>query len=1428
MVVKMKPVKNDSKSKAPKNKNIKPSAENSVLTLLNAISDCACLLDKSGNIEWANSPACKLLGGKNTVPAGQKIFELLPAETKDIFKQNFNKAVKSKKPVRFETQQKNKWNEINLNPVKDGNDKVLQIAVYSKDITGSKHTKEAFENNQSILKAQLENSPDLIMVIDRKLKYVSINKSFSNTINIKNLIGKNAIEPLPEKERTRVRKIINECFKTGNIQVFEHEFEDNQWILARIVPMPSAGGTIQQVMIISTDITERKLNEKALHESEERFQSLFERAPLGYQSLDFDGKFVEVNQAWCETLGYSSKDVTGKWFGDFLAPEYVDAFRERFPVFKMQGYIHSEFYMIHKNGDRRYIAFDGRIGYNPDGSFKQTHCILRDDTERKAAEDALQKSEARFRAIVENIHDAISFTDADATVQYRSPSYSTINGFTNAERQGRNGFELIHPDDMNNVRLTWQKILKHPETIQTSAFRVKHKDGTWRYIEATAQNLLSNPDINAILQISRDITERRQSEMQLKESNDLLSEYIKQSPVYAFIKSVKPGESRVIYASENYKDMIGISGSDMVGKTMGELFPAKFAEKITRDDWDVVAAGKVLTVDETLNNKYYITIKFPIKQESRSLLAGYTIDITERKLAEEKLRESEAKFSIMFDSIPIDIGLTTHPDGKFYDVNSTWLKSNGFKRKEEVIGKTAEELGLVPEEEQRKIIKKEFLKHGSVRGREIMIRTKSGENRFVRTSLDIIKINNRDFLLSSAEDITQRKLAEETLRESEAKFSIMFEATPVGMALTSIADSKIQDVNTSWLRIYGYSSKEDVIGKTVVGLGIICDREKFAHDMKEFFRDGSLRDTEVTANSKSLGKRIIRISLEKIKINNLDYILATSKDITESKFAEEALHKSEEKYRTLFNTMTQGVVYQDASGKIISANPAAERILGVSTDQMMGLTSMDPRWKAIKEDGSDFPGDMHPIPVALRTGKEVNDVIHGIFHPGKNDYAWIKINAVPLFRNGKNKPYQAYATIEDITEQKKSEQNYRMLFREMLDGFALHEMIYNEHGEPVDYRFIAVNPAFERMTGLSAETITGRRVLDALPGTEEYWIKTYGNVALTGEPVQFENFHSELNKHFKVTAFRPAPDQFAVIFSDITERKFAEEALRVSEEKYRNIFESAPEGIFQSDKTGKFISINPSYANILGYDSPEELLSKITSIKEQLFVNSEDYENFITNINEHDKIENFEHQFYKKDGSKTWLSANIRAERGPDGKILYFEGVVEDISRRKHAEDEKNRLEAQLRQAQKMEALGTFVGGIAHDFNNILSVLIGYTTLMRMELETDSPLFSYVDQILPSSEKAASLTKSLLAFSRNQPLSHNPFNLNEKIKDIEKILRRIITEDISLNIKLCENDITVMGDTSQIDQLFFNLATNARDALPKGRHNKYFHKRYRS
>jgi diguanylate cyclase (GGDEF)-like protein/PAS domain S-box-containing protein len=196
--------------------------------------------------------------------------------------------------------------------------------------------------------------------------------------------------------------------------------------------------------------------------------------------------------------------------------------------------------------------------------------------------------------------------------------------------------------------------------------------------------------------------------------------------------------------------------------------------------------------------------------------------------------------------------------------------------------------------------------------------------------------------------------------------------------------------------------------------------------------------------------------------------------ISKGKQAEEALRESEEQYRDLFESMAQGVVYQNSEGRIIAANPAAERILGLSLDQMQGRTSMDPLWRAIHEDGSAFPGDQHPAIVSLRTGCEVSDVVMGVFNPTTGSYRWMTVNAVPQLLPGESKPYRVFATFDDISERKRAEDELRETsdYLESLFGYANAPIIVWD----AELRITRFNPAFEELTGRAAGEVVGRHL----------------------------------------------------------------------------------------------------------------------------------------------------------------------------------------------------------------------------------------------------------------------------------------------------------------------------------------------------------------
>lgn len=263
-------------------------------------------------------------------------------------------------------------------------------------------------------------------------------------------------------------------------------------------------------------------------------------------------------------------------------------------------------------------------------------------------------------------------------------------------------------------------------------------------------------------------------------------------------------------------------------------------------------------------------------------------------------------------------------------------------------------------------------------------------------------------------------------------------------------------------------------------------------------------------------------------------------------------------------------------------------------------------------------------------------------------------------------------------------------------------------------------------------------------------------------------------------------------------------SLQENEKRYRSLFEDSRDAIFISTKEGRFIDVNHSMTDLFGF-TKEEMLN-LTA--QDIFSGPDEWNNFREEIDKKESVRNFEIRIQKKDETEIdcILSASIRRE---GNKVLGYQGILHDITMRK-------KLEAQLLQAQKMEAIGQLAGGIAHDFNNLLTAIIGFGNLLKADVSQDPRLDSYLRQILNAADRAAYLTNELLTFSRKQTISPRPVDLNTVIREVHLLLSRIIGEDVEFSTSLHDSELFVMADSIQIEQVLMNLATNSRDAMPEG------------
>ncbi len=449
---------------------------------------------------------------------------------------------------------------------------------------------------------------------------------------------------------------------------------------------------------------------------------------------------------------------------------------------------------------------------------------------------------------------------------------------------------------------------------------------------------------------------------------------------------------------------------------------------------------------------------------------------------------------------------------------------------------------------------------------------------------------------------------------------------------------------------------------------------------------------------------------------------------------------------------------------------------------------------------------------AINEGKDHRFEYRALAADGR--VVWLR-DIVRIIPSGEGKGWRLIGLMIDITEYKRmedalqnSEERFRMAFAQAAVGQALCNK---------EVKFIQVNKAFCDITGYTEQELISRslasitypedfpagmeQIRELLSGKTDSFIIEKRFIRKSGDPVWVRN---------SVAAVRDKLgdiSNFIALSEDITERKKAEECLRSSEEKYRSIFEETKDVIFISTPRGEFADINPAGLEWLGYSSLEEL--KKIDIATDLYVKAEDRLNFQQSIDRHGYVKDFEVELKKANGQKMTVKITATAVRNEKGRVVNYRGIMRDVTLEKT-------LEHQIMQAQKMEAVGQLAGGIAHDFNNILSAIIGYGHLVLMQIQKDSPLRPYIEQILDSSERAAVLTQNLLAFSRKQIINPQPCRINQIIRNVAPVLTKLIREDIELKLDLNAEDSTVVVDRLQIEQVLMNLVTNARDAMSSG------------
>ncbi len=691
---------------------------------------------------------------------------------------------------------------------------------------------------------------------------------------------------------------------------------------------------------------------------------------------------------------------------------------------------------------------------------------------------------------------------------------------------------------------------------------------------------------------------------------------------------------------------------------------------------------------------------------------------------------------------------------------------------------------------------------------------------------------------------------ERHLRESEEKYRQLFELESDAIFMVEGETGRILEANMAASALYGYS--HDVLLQLNIS-DLSMEAEKTARDLREKVavlplrrhrkKDGSMFATEATARHLDWQGRPI-------------HILAV-RDITERIRTQEALQKQRDTAQLYLDVVGVMIVAVGRDRKVILINRKGCEVLGYRENEIIGkdwFSNFIPERsrETVLEvfehilNGRLEPAEYYENPVRIRSGEE-------------RIIAWHNT----ILRDETGMVISSLSSGEDITERKRAEE---LINRQKMELEAANEEMQaayeemqasNEEFEAINEELITANTRlaesekryrslFEGIPiGLYRTTPEGKiidanhalvtilgfpdgRSLLGVSSTELYVNIDDRNrfLEMTMEQKTVRDYEAQLRRYDGKIIWvrnngRAVSDEHGRIsffegsIEDITERRRTEEAIRTSEANYRAIFDNANDAIFIHDtETGAILDVNRKMTEMYGYTPDEARRIDVEAISAGEKPYSQEEAIALIQKAASDGPQIFEWRARNKTGDIFWVEVNLkRVNIGGSDRLM---AIVRDISERKTVEEEKKRIEEQFRQSQKMESIGQLAGGIAHDFNNLLTAVTGNIALAQMNLSSRDSVQQHLDEAAKAVDSAAALIRQLLAFSRKQIIQPQVVNLNDLITEMQRMLVRIIGEDIELSIRPGGGPVSVKIDPGQFEQILVNLAVNARDAMPQG------------